>query len=87
MRDSESESERLTLSSSTICPPIHTHTPQISDNEHLKKHRIEAYLKKRGKLDFSFVADIPEEPSSPMPVMEAVKVRESVTVCDCVVCT
>lgn len=57
-----------------------TSSPQVADSERLKRAHVRDYVAKRAKLDFSFIGDVPLEPTAGSYVFEPVKLSTKTNV-------
>ena len=53
---------------------------QVADSERLKRAHVRDYVAKRAKLDFSFIGDVPQEPTAGSLVFEPVKLSAKTNV-------
>ena len=53
---------------------------QVADSERLKRAHVRDYVAKRAKLDFSFIGDVPQEPTAGNLVFEPVKLSAKTNV-------
>ena len=53
---------------------------QVANSERLKRAHVRDYAAKRAKLDFSFIGDVPQEPTAGSLVFEPVKLSAKTNV-------